>query len=495
MNVMNEPRGVEQFRSRFHLTPPFGWMNDPNGFSWYDGAYHLLYQFHPFDTVWGPMHWGHAVSSDLVTWEHLPPAIAPSEPYDHFGCFSGTACEHKGEHVLLYTGVSVPDPTNPGVVRQVQCLAVGDGKKYHKHPTNPVIGSDLLPDGASLQDFRDPKLWHSDDSWNCLVASRGGDGTGQLLLFRSPDLTNWSFVGVSAAGNGKWGKMWECPDWFRLGEQSILLWSIQDLPTAGSRFQNVHSVVYAPAQMDGTTGAISYDSILELDSGSDFYAAQTLQAPDGRLLLVAWLNMWERSNPSVDVGLGWAGTMTIPRELSWKNGRIYQQPVSELATYRGSKAEHHVEVSEGGRCVLPGVAGQHLDLELQARFAPGTKTLAIAVFVGEDCETLLTYDASKEEFRVDRSRSGLKIDSLSSTHPEASVRRVWCPLESGVLRARVLLDRSSLEIFLQDGAYSLSFSLMPPQGASGVDFLVQGSAVFLDLESWTLRDLTSKEST
>lgn len=131
-----------QERPVFHLSPRVGWMNDPNGFSYYDGKYHLFYQYHPYDTVWGSMHWGHAVSDDLLHWEYLPVAIAPDEKYDKDGCFSGSALAlDDGRHLLMYTGVRREEQPD-GTVRdiQAQCIAVGDGLEYKKYEKNPVLG-------------------------------------------------------------------------------------------------------------------------------------------------------------------------------------------------------------------------------------------------------------------------------------------------------------------------------------------------------------------
>ena len=132
----------EKEKPLFHVTPETGWMNDPNGFSVYQGKVHLFYQFYPYKTEWGPMHWGHQVTEDLLKWEAYPVAMAPDQDYDHIGCFSGSAVEADGKHVLLYTGVSQKD----GKEIQNQCIAIGDGKTYEKWQDNPVIKGDIMPE-------------------------------------------------------------------------------------------------------------------------------------------------------------------------------------------------------------------------------------------------------------------------------------------------------------------------------------------------------------
>lgn len=205
----------EMFRNSYHFSARRGWINDPNGFSHFGGKYQLFFQHNPFGSDWGLMHWGHAVSENLLTWQELPIALAPGEEYDRDGCYSGTAIEDGGRQVLMYTGhvrLDRSDPHDPGGVREVQCLAYGDGLRYEKSARNPVIGAELLPDGFSRSDFRDPKIWKEDGIWHCLVAGKAGDGRGRLLLFEGSDPERWRCAGTLALNDGMAGGMKECPD-------------------------------------------------------------------------------------------------------------------------------------------------------------------------------------------------------------------------------------------------------------------------------------------
>ena len=185
----------EEQRPKFHLTPRCGWMNDPNGFSTYKGEYHLFYQYYPYDTVWGPMHWGHAKSSDLITWEYLPAAMAPDEEYDKDGCFSGSAIEMEdGKQLLVYTGVNKVQGESGEILEyQTQCVAVGDGTDYKKYEYNPVITADVLPDGAGKFDFRDPKVWRENGKYYMVVGNKTVDKDGQILQFVSDDGFKWTY--------------------------------------------------------------------------------------------------------------------------------------------------------------------------------------------------------------------------------------------------------------------------------------------------------------
>ena len=201
-------------RPRLHFTAPVGWLNDPNGFSWYRGQYHLFYQYYPYGTHWGPVHWGHAVSSDLLQWTYLPAALAPGEEYDRDGCFSGSALEMKdGTHLLMYTGYVYDESDSKHRGIQTQNIALGDGREYEKYSGNPVILNADIPDGGDPYDFRDPKVWREQDGTLYAVIASGREDLGaRILVFQSQNGLKWSFSHVLTENRLRFGKMWECPD-------------------------------------------------------------------------------------------------------------------------------------------------------------------------------------------------------------------------------------------------------------------------------------------
>lgn len=472
------------YRGAFHFSAPRGWLNDPNGLSWFNGRAHLFYQHNPHDSVWGSMHWGHAVTQDLLTWTHLPPALAPDQTYDADGCFSGGAADAgDGRHVLMYTGHLDPEPGNEARRFETQCLAFGDGRTYQKAAGNPVIDGRHLPPGASRGDFRDPKLWREGGVWYCLAANRAADGNGQLLLFASEDLTAWRYVGTPMASGGRLGGMWECPDLSRVGGQDLLIWSVMDEPAREGAYQNVASVVASAGRLERATGVFTAGPVHELDYGPDFYAPQTLTHPDGRVLLIAWMQMWKRSNPTHALGLGWSGQMTLPRELSVRGGRVLQTPVRELAGRRG--AEVRARLNLGAETSVPGVEGQHLDLEL-AVTRLDRAAFTLRCFVGPQQETLLTYDPVSRWMTLDRRRSGLPLVSLAPSHPEAEVYRARVEAPGGRLHLRIVLDRSSLEVFAQGGSTVMTATVYPDDASRGVRFGSTAPGPRLQLSAWPL---------
>ena len=458
-------------RPLFHLSPTVGWLNDPNGFSFYQGEYHLFYQYHPYDTNWGPMHWGHCKSKDMLHWERLPAALAPDQPYDQNGCFSGSAAETpEGQHILMYTGVRKDGNRE----FQTQCIAVGDGINYEKLPANPVITKELVPPGGSFQDFRDPKIWWDGSQWLAVAGNRTEDGSGAVLLYASRDLKDWNFKGTIDRSRNQWGKMWECPDLFPLDGQMVLLVSPQELETSDLNFHKGYESLCLLGSWEPEKNRFIRRSVLPIDQGLDFYAPQTLLAPDGRRIMVAWMQDWD-SAKCVPEGQNWFGQMTLPRELHIRNGRLIQQPVRELERWRGERtAYENVEVS--GDMSLPGIFGRTLDLTLRLQAQDGPFTLKFAQ--DNSHFTAFTFQPDCSLLTLDRSHSGLpKGHALSRTIPVRS--------REGLLELRLILDRFSVEAFVNGGEQTLSATLYTPQEATGISFQAQGKAV-IQLEQYAL---------
>ena len=465
-----------------HLGSRIGWMNDPNGFSLYKGRYHLFYQYHPFSSVWGPMHWGHAVSDDLVHWEHLPAALAPDAPYDSSGCFSGSAVElADGRHLLMYTGLSQTgyNPDGTPEHRQIQCIAYGNGVDYEKYEGNPVIDSSQLPEGSSLHDFRDPKIWVCEDgSFRCVLGSLDAERSGQILQYRSSDGISWEFECVLAANHGRYGVMWECPDTFALDGKQILLVSPQDMLPEGNEFMSGNGTLALIGHLDDRTGALVEESAQSIDYGIDFYATQTLETPDGRRVMVAWMQNWDTT--SIGVGQPWFGQMTLPRELSVRNGRLYQWPVREIEAARRNRVAYE-GVSVEGLCALDGIRGRCVDLTLTVRPAHPTEPYS-EFFVGFAQQgrfrSSLCFRTADQSLKINRKHAGLR---------RAIVRDRKCKLLSydGTLRLRVILDRYSVEVFVGEGEQTMTMAIPTDPSFDEITFFASGKAI-MDVEKFDL---------
>lgn len=446
-------------RPKFHFSSRIGWMNDPNGFSHFGGECHLFYQYHPYSKQWGPMHWGHAKTKDYITWEYLPCALAPDEEYDAGGCFSGSAIEWQDKHILAYTGVTKEEPS-----RQIQCIAVGDGLEYQKIKENPVIDSGQLPEGASTIDFRDPKIYVEDNIFKMVVANRDVDGDGQILQYQSTDLKNWEFVSVLDKSNQQIGRMWECPDYFSLQGKDILIFSPQEM-VADGEFHNGNCVAASIGRYEMNKKCLEREHVHSVDYGLDFYAPQTMQSPDGRRILIGWMQSWE--NPIYPTESNWVGMMTIPRELTLKDQRLYQSPVREIENYytKSIDVERCCIESETG---FPGVEGECFDMEVELS---GNAYQEFEIKMGQSGGRYISfsYDRKKKQIGIDRLYSGLKKDLICQ-------RSLKVRDYHDKLKVRLIRDLYSLEVFVGDGEYVMSMCFFLPEGAGEIRFASDGLA-------------------
>ncbi len=468
-------------RPAYHLTPTIGWMNDPNGFSLYKGEYHLFYQYHPYDTKWGPMHWGHVKTKDFIHWERLPAAMAPDMDYDRNGCFSGSAIElDDGRQLLVYTGVKAVREEN-GELRehQTQCVAVGDGLNYEKYEENPVITADDLPAGGSPFDFRDPKIWREGGTFYLVVGNRPADGSGSILMYESADGLRWKYKGVLAACHNQFGRMWECPDFFELNGKYVLLTSPQEMTAIGLEFHAGNGNLCLIGEFDREKCHLVRENVQAIDYGLDFYAPQTLLTPDGRRVMIGWMQNWETSNCQSS-SMRCFGQMTVPRELSLKDGRLYQNPVRELKACRSYQILYR-NVLLTGMTTLQNVRGRVVDMTVNIR--PASLNAMYSWFkinVAGDGEhmTTIRYKPECNTIRIDRTRCGFPHDIVN-------VRDFVVRPRGGEIKLRILLDKYSMELFVNDGEQAATTVIYTDVSADAISFESMGS-VIMDVEKYDL---------
>ncbi len=473
---------AEEERPAFHLSARTGWLNDPNGFSYYDGKYHMFYQYHPYDSHWGPMHWGHAVSTDLLHWEYYPAALAPDEVYDKDGCFSGSAVTlDDGRHLLMYTGV-VKEQQSDGIVREVQtqCLAVGDGTDYEKYGKNPVIDAKVLPEGCSRFDFRDPKMWRKKDgTYCCVIGNRSADDSGQILLFSSKDGFVWKYENVLISNCNRFGKMWECPDFFELDGKWVLLTSPMDMLPSGFEYHNGNGTLCLIGEFDEGQSTFTDQHNQSIDYGIDFYAPQTIKTPDGRRVMIGWMQNWDTCSFRTQ-HMSWFGQMSLPRELSVRDGRLYQNPIKELEQLRENQIVYR-NVSVSGTVCLDGIQGRRIDMELVIAPEEGKdiyRKFAVRFAQNEQFYTSLSFHPGDSILKIDRKFSGSRRAIIHQ-------RRSQVNSDGGKLKLRIILDRFSTEVFVNDGEQVLTSVLYTEQSADGISFLADG-AVKMDVVKYDL---------
>ena len=438
---------ADPYRQQFHLQPPVGWLNDPNGLCVYGGQYHAFFQYGPFDVTGGVKHWGHAVSKDLLHWEPLPVMLYPDEPFDCHGVYSGSALIEGTEMYLYYTG-NVKHPGDFDYIKQGRghnvCLAVShDGKTVASKQC--LLYNKDYPAGLTCH-VRDPKVFVYEGKYYMVLGARTLEDKGEVLVFESADKLHWAHINTLTTPE-TFGYMWECPDLFCLDGQWYLAVSPQ-----GIQCQNIYGCGYFAVYGDWRAHC-TLGEFHEMDAGFDYYAPQSFVDENGRRIQIGWMGM-----PDADYGNaptvahGWQHCFTVPRLLTkGENGTLLQTPVPELDARRSAAA---LTLRNGEEASLSPC------FDLTAAPA-GDFALTVAhgvelVYTEQDSTCVLQFtDPAQASGRTQR-----------RTKLSAPCRSV-----------RVVGDRSSLEIFLNDGAAVFSTRYYPAAGdvavkISGTDALV-----------------------
>lgn len=465
-----EISNIETYRPQFHYTPEKNWVNDPNGLVFYEGEYHLFYQYNPYGTTWGHMSWGHAVSSNLINWQHLPVAI---EEYldpitgDSTMIFSGTAlidknntsglCTGKDCMIAIYT--SHLHKNNQGL-KQHQSLAYSNdkGRTWKRYDKNPILDIDR-------KDFRDPKVfWHEpQQKW---VMALVIPDLFKVQLYESKNLLSWSLL--SEFGNvGDTLKIWECPDLYQLpieGQTNKTKWvlSLSGSHPAGSDFVGMQ---YFVGDFDGTHFTSEQTEPLYVEHGKDFYAGIVFNNLPNRTIMMGWVNNWTYAN-QIPTST-WRGAFSIPRELSLtetESGlRLVQKPIDEIRKLRGKEIKD-----------LKGLTSQSFELEIEI-----PEGGSVSLFKSENEETIVGYQNGK--LFLDRTKSG----NVSFSKDFASIESVDVLPKAAKISVRIFVDQSIIEVFSSDGRYAITDQAFPTQQKTSVE--LNGSAKLIN--GWLLTAL------
>ncbi|WP_338628385.1 sucrose-6-phosphate hydrolase [Yersinia intermedia] len=437
-------------RPGWHLAPSVGLLNDPNGFIYHAGYYHLFYQWNPLDCRHGSKYWGHWRSADLIHWEHQPVALVPSEEYESHGCYSGSAVIADDRITLIYTGnVKYPD----GSRTAFQCLAQENERgEYDK--LGPVLP---LPAGYTGH-VRDPKVWQHDGQWYMVLGAQDKQLQGKVLLLRSNDLREWhplgEIAGSGLGGLGPFGYMWECPDMFRLADQDMLIFCPQGIAAEAERYRNTFQAGYLLGQLDYTKAAFDHQAFHELDAGFEFYAPQTTLAADGRRLLFAWMGIPDEDELyQPTVAYGWIHTITCPRELSLIDGKVIQRPARELQVLRREYRQWQGRAQEAPA--------------LSIRSAEMIVDVSAPFILGLGDEMMLVWDGE----RITLSRRNLRTGLQEF--------RYW---RGQLQQLQLLCDSCSIEIFINQGEAVMTTCYFPTEDPIAI---FNGNAE-LRLQHWLL---------
>ncbi|OCG27841.1 glycosyl hydrolase family 32 [Gilliamella sp. wkB108] len=467
----------KQYYPHFHLAPLSGWMNDPNGLIYFKGQYHVFYQHHPYDENWGPMHWGHAISDDLVTWRRLPIALAPDQPCDKSGCFSGSAVDNNGELSLIYTGhIWLEGQGKQEKIRQTQCLATSkDGIHFEKQGT-------IIKPNDGIMHFRDPKVWQQDGQWWMVVGQRDLDDIGQILLYRSDDLRSWTLDHVLISNIDPNVYMLECPDFFPLGDKWVLMFSPQGMQAKGYQYRNLYQSGYIVGNWQPGQQFSIIKPFQEMDFGHDFYAPQSFLAADGRRIMFAWMDMWESIMPSKKDK--WMGSLTLPRELILdRNNKVRNRPIKELEMLR-EKPKSLTDIVVKDQLKNTDIESISCELEVEIDLSQSNaERFGLQLSATKDGKqaTLLYVDLQSNRLVLDRSLSGLELKGY---------RTVPLP-KTKTLTLHIFVDASSVEVFVNRGLYSFSSRIYPKLPARRMVnlFAENGTAKITKLDSWQLKSI------
>ncbi len=468
---------VSDYRLGYHIMAPANWINDPNGLIQYRGEYHVFYQHHPFDENWGPMHWGHIKSKDLVHWEQLPIALAPDESYDKDGCFSGSAVDDNGVLTLIYTGTIFID-REKDILDQSQCIATSiDGIHFTKDLNNPMITKHPAEGSGH---FRDPKVWKHEDHWYMVLGTRK-EATGKVVLYRSMNLRQWEYLGVLAESNGNEGYMWECPDFFEIDGKYVLLFSPQGIEAKDDQYQNRFQTGYIVGDFNYETFKFSRGEFTELDAGHDFYAVQTLLDKQKRRIAIGWMDMWESPMPTKKHG--WAGALTLPRELTLINGKkLAMNPVVELEQLREKKIPFSINIIND-ESICTGICEELLELAVDFSLKDVTADeFGIKLRCNEGTEeTIIGFEVDSSKVFMNRDKSGSAVSGIRKSKVERN---------SDICSFHIYLDRSSVEVFVNEGLNVLSSRIYPQKNSTDIKIYAKnGQVSILNFKAWKLKDV------
>ena len=443
-----------KFRQKLHLMPPVGWLNDPNGLCQFKGVYHAFFQYSPFNAEGGVKMWGHYTSRDMIDWEYQGVMLYPDQPFDCSGVYSGCALIEDGEMYLYYTGnVKLEDSGDYDYIntgRQSNTVLVTSKDGIHFGKKQLLMRNNDYPAGLTLH-VRDPKVWKEHGTYYMLQGARTKEDMGQAVIFRSDDKINWTFYS-RVETEEKFGYMWECPDYFEVDGTKILSASVQGLTGEEWKDRNVYQSGYFTVKGD-ILGQYSLSDYCLWDYGFDYYAPQSFETEDGRRIQIGWMGMpdcEEYTNRTIEDG--WQHCFTFPREVFVKDGIIRQRPVRELEARKILSEETKNRLETKKYTVYEVVINSILDDQFRAVLAE---------------ELIVKYENNRFEIefmnnRNDKVSCGRKSRSVEIDH---------------LTDVRILADESSVEIFVNEGAYVFSTRYYPEE--LGISIEAEGAEIRL----------------
>ncbi|WP_137790847.1 sucrose-6-phosphate hydrolase [Bacillus sp. E(2018)] len=456
-NELDNLKGVSvnsAWKPAYHIHPQFGLINDPNGLAYYNGEFHVFYQWYPFDAMHGMKHWAYVKSSDLVNWERQPVALVPVEDYESHGAYSGASLEVDGKLYMYYTG-NIKYSAEERSANQCLAIMEKDGT-ITKYANNPVIEG--VPEGYTGH-VRDPKVFEKDGCYYMLLGAQRTDQTGALIVYESENAVDWRFKGELKLAldlpNSVY--MLECPDYFEVSGKDVLIVSPQGLDADGHNYHNLYNVISVIGKLDLERLTFEVGTYHELDKGFDFYAPQSFAGKSNERLLFAWAGMGEVEYPSDKEK--WAHCLSVPRELEVVDGKLRQKPADELKQLRVRSESSEMEIVEGAVEIQN--ASDQYELELDFNDIEANQ-FGVELFASETEGLVLAFDREKQTVSVNRE----KFDAAFGGD-FGYVRSSELAIGDSV-KIRVFVDHSIAEIFINDGEVVFTTRVFPEKESKGI---------------------------
>lgn len=424
---------MNKWRQKIHLEAPVGFLNDPNGLCQYKGVYHIFFQYCPSSATGnGLKSWGHYTTKDFINYEFLGEAISPSLPEDSHGVYSGSALIENDEMYLYYTGNTKEKGDFDYIYngRGANEILVTSKDGINMSEKEVLLRNLDYPDYCSCH-VRDPKVWKEGDTFYMVLGARSVSDEGLVLFYKSDDLRQWKFLSDFKVEN--MGFMWECPDYFVMGDKKYLSISPQGLKAEEFKNQNIYQAGYT--QVEGEFTDLSMGEFIEWDMGFDFYAPQTFDDEKGRKILIGWMGMPDADYGSPTVDLGFQHSLTIPREIIQKNdGKLLQVPIKELEDLRGD-------------LINPNASKISLPFEATSEILEQSFEICIDEKLSFKCfDGVVELEFLDDKYGAERTIRRAKIGKVSSI--------------------RIFADMSSLEIFLNEGEMVFTSKFFPDDTVS-----------------------------
>ena len=451
---MRENVKRDKNRLHFHMMPPTGWMNDPNGLCQFHGINHIYFQYTPFLAGWGTKLWGHYTTKDWIHYEEEEPFLFPDTKWDRDGVYSGSACVKEDGIHYFYTGnVKLQDKEYDYIMngreQNTMHLFSPDGKNITVKEL--VMTHEDYPSNMSKH-VRDPKIYEKDGYYYMIQGGRDDENRGCVLLFQSDNLKDWKWYDT-VYSKQPFGYMWECPDLFEIDGQQIMTCCPQGVEQQGYEYQNVYQCGYFPVSFDMENKKYEFSEFTELDKGFDIYATQTFQDKKGRRILIGWMGIPDADyDNDATVQYDWIHALTMPRELSFKDGKLLQKPLKEMQQLR--KNEFHCALSEFVQWEPKDSCFElHIDFEERTE-----KNSSVKIQLRED--VFLSWE--KGLFRLNMGKSG-----HGRKERIAEIKQLR--------NLTIFSDTSAIEIFINDGENVLTTRVYSENLEQKVTLLSKGN--------------------